>query len=151
MASAIANLTALVSRYPFPGCDITSSTSCEEKLGHYTGYITTKISSPLSFLLVCGGRIIGTFSPQEQYMAIFHTLVRAVSEQCRTSDVCEPSPQPYCAPQTPLLIDTPDFEVSEFLPVRLYQSVISLVYAFTVDISIVPTPPKKLSFAWEIW
>jgi hypothetical protein len=67
---------------PFSGCVITSSTSCKKNVGHCRVYSTTNISNSLSFLLVCGGRTVETFSPQEQYMALFQTSVRAVSEQC---------------------------------------------------------------------
>lgn len=40
--------------------------------------------------------------------------------------------------QPPLLIDTPDFDMSELLTVRLYQSVTSLVDVSTVHIASTP-------------
>ena len=54
--------------------------------------------------------------------------------------VCEPSLNHIALRKPPLLIDTPDFDVSEFLTVRLYQSVKFQVRAFMALLS-VPTAP----------
>lgn len=46
--------------------------------------------------------------------------------------------------QPPLLIDTPDFDMSELLTVRLYRSVTSLVGVSAVDVASTPGRVKDV-------